>query len=246
MKTQERTKTSGVYKLYDIDKKLIYIGTSSCNLYSRARQSILDKNADYVSVIKTDSDLDASIIEVALIGTYKPKLNKCTASKSRIASTIKIEEPVFEPIINVHNFMDKYSLPSIMETKIFRALSYRITKPNQYNNNAAAMVYESYNGYTVILNKNRVDNIFLDMLNRFSEFRTEKSIVLPFGKICNEIKFDSYAMHYLKIRLENTVDYNTFIPFNEAHEFDLYIINTVPDFNKLKESFEKEGLNVWN
>jgi hypothetical protein len=247
MKTIEKTKVSGVYKLYDINKKLIYIGTSSCNLYKRTRQSILDKNADYVSTLETDSDLDASIIEVVLIGKYKPKMNKCTASKTSMESTLEIVEPAFEQMIDVHTFMDKYSLPSIMETKIHRAISHKIVKENPYNKNPSALIYSNMINKTVVLLKNRVNNIFIDMLGENAKGNIITGIIIPCRRVtCNEVKFKSSAKLYTSSTLIYAMGYEQFIPFVEAYSFDLIIVDEVDDFDLVKEIFEKEGLKVWN
>lgn len=242
-----KQKVSGVYKLYDINKKLIYIGVSSSDLYNRTRKSILDKNADYVSVCETSSDLDASIIEVALIGKYKPIMNKCAASKSIIESTIQIKEPSFSAIVNVNVFMEMHNLPSILHAKIHKALSYKIVQENEYNTNPSALIYSNVLNETVVLIKNRINNIFIDMLNKNSKENLISGIVIPCKNESNHtINFTSYAKLYTSSILMETMDYERFIPFCESYAFDLIIIEHEDDFNLVKEIFQKEGLRIWN
>lgn len=77
---------SGIYKLYDVNKQLIYIG-KSIDLSSRIMVSTKERGAYYFSYIKTKTDADASIIEPYLISIEKPIKN---------VEFITIDKPSFE------------------------------------------------------------------------------------------------------------------------------------------------------
>ena len=219
---------------------------SSNDLYNRARKSILDKDADYVSIYETKTDLDASILEVVLMGKYKPKCNKCKTSKSMYEATIEILEPQFTDVIDVHSFMLKHNLPSIIMTKIHRALSYKIVEKNEYNRTPSAIICKYNNRHLAIISKSRANNIFLDMLQRNSKYRVTTSLELDVDGEKIEFEFEMYAKMYEQEFLVNTVGYNEFIPFNEAFSFDMLIVDDTSDFIDLCLIFEKKGLKIWN
>ncbi len=71
---------SGLYKLYDKDKNLIYIGKSS-NLKSRITSSCRYRlQAKYVSIMLIDDLNSIDLFKYKLINKYKPIFNKDTKS----------------------------------------------------------------------------------------------------------------------------------------------------------------------
>ncbi len=71
-------KQTGVYMLYDDDRNLLYIGTSSQLPFRASRQCLtnMTKGAKYVSFIFTDDEKQAMEAETNLIRKYKPIINK--------------------------------------------------------------------------------------------------------------------------------------------------------------------------
>tara|TARA_R110000796_G_scaffold241357_1_gene362916 strand:- start:301 stop:666 length:366 start_codon:yes stop_codon:yes gene_type:complete len=67
--------TCGVYKLYNHNCDLIYIGKSD-KLKGRILKSSSDKDALYFSFIITPTLSDMHLLEVYLISTLKPEMNK--------------------------------------------------------------------------------------------------------------------------------------------------------------------------
>lgn len=66
---------SGIYKLYDKNKELIYLGKSH-NLSKRIKTSSKKKKAEYFSYTIIDNKADTNIYEMYYIAKIKPKLNK--------------------------------------------------------------------------------------------------------------------------------------------------------------------------
>ena len=87
-------KGSGIYYLYDDNRKLIYIGKSN-NLLERVISSANIKSKSYFarcSFIENMSDMD--IYEIYLISIYKPILNKDCIRND--ITTISIKEPTID------------------------------------------------------------------------------------------------------------------------------------------------------
>lgn len=76
----------GIYKLYDIDKNLLYIG-KSVNLSSRLLGSSMERKAYFYSYAKVNSKSDLNIYEYYYISVYKPPLNV---------------EGVYDDVLSVH------------------------------------------------------------------------------------------------------------------------------------------------
>jgi len=66
---------SGIYKLYDKNKELIYLGKSH-NLSKRIKTSSRKKKAEYFSYTIIENKADTNIYEMYYIAKIKPKLNK--------------------------------------------------------------------------------------------------------------------------------------------------------------------------
>lgn len=66
---------TGLYKLYNEKKELIYLGKSTTSLGSRLISSVRERNAEYISYCEIDNIADLNIYEVYLIGKLKPLLN---------------------------------------------------------------------------------------------------------------------------------------------------------------------------
>lgn len=65
----------GVYKLFNKNQELIYIG-KSYTLWSRVLSSARKHNAEYLSFILTETRQDTDIIEASLIKFHKPPNNR--------------------------------------------------------------------------------------------------------------------------------------------------------------------------
>jgi hypothetical protein len=65
---------SGVYKLYDINKSLLYIG-KSYTLSNRITSSIKEQHAFYCKVMETKTQSDANLLEIFYISEEKPPNN---------------------------------------------------------------------------------------------------------------------------------------------------------------------------
>lgn len=78
----------GLYFLYDINKKLIYIGKSK-NLSERIPTSVKERGAHYLKYKITKTLTDAHILELYYIAKLKPILNK--DSKENDDTTLHIE-----------------------------------------------------------------------------------------------------------------------------------------------------------
>ena len=85
----------GVYKLYDSDRYLIYIGKSKC-LKTRLPQSIKERGAYYFSFAITESDADAFMYEQY----YMSKIQKpiCNEEYPEQESTLTLPELFFTTI----------------------------------------------------------------------------------------------------------------------------------------------------
>ncbi|WP_459883471.1 GIY-YIG nuclease family protein [Clostridium novyi] len=86
---------SGLYKLYDEEKNLIYIG-KSYDLGNRILSSINERKASYYDYCVINNKVDTDIYEIYYISKYKPVLNK--VSKNDDKCTIKLEELKFSDI----------------------------------------------------------------------------------------------------------------------------------------------------
>lgn len=86
-----------VYKLYDKNHQLLYIG-QSCNIKERLNSHKQDKNFTHVEVSHCDEDVVDSL-ENYLILKHKPPLNKTV--NLILASKYEGEDPIFEPLGNV-------------------------------------------------------------------------------------------------------------------------------------------------
>lgn len=71
---------SGIYKLYDKNKDLIYLGKSH-NLSKRIKTSSKKKKAEYFSYTIIENKADTNIYEMYYIAKIKPKLNKADKVK---------------------------------------------------------------------------------------------------------------------------------------------------------------------
>ena len=76
----------GIYKLYDVDKNLLYIG-KSVNLSSRLLGSSMERKAYFYSYAEVNSKSDLNIYEYYYISMCKPPLNV---------------EGVYDDVLSVH------------------------------------------------------------------------------------------------------------------------------------------------
>lgn len=65
----------GVYKLFDKDQELIYIGRSY-TLWSRVLSSARKHNAEYLNYVLTENRQETDIVEASLIKFHKPRNNR--------------------------------------------------------------------------------------------------------------------------------------------------------------------------
>jgi len=99
-KIEEIKNKKGLYKLFDENKELIYIGKSTV-LHQRLPTSIRDKRASYFSYIIFDNEADISILELYLISTLKPKFN--SDFKTEDLPSFKLETPKESKLIKIDN-----------------------------------------------------------------------------------------------------------------------------------------------
>lgn len=88
----------GIYKLFDEDKNLIYIG-KSYNLAQRIPSSICERKTSYFSYTILNNKVDTDIYEIYYIAKYKPLLNG--TSKNEDFPTIKLKELEFSDVIYI-------------------------------------------------------------------------------------------------------------------------------------------------
>lgn len=77
----------GVYKLYDKNKNVIYVG-SSVNLVDRLCGSMKEKKAFYFSIVSPNTIADTYVMEYYLINKFKPHLNKTGLSDDNLSFDI--------------------------------------------------------------------------------------------------------------------------------------------------------------
>lgn len=97
---KESEKKNGLYRFFDKEKNLIYIG-KSYDLSSRIKTSLKDKNASYISVLYTKNQSDANILEMFLIAKHKPILNKESNSLD-LPSVAVSHKYKFTPLIKIY------------------------------------------------------------------------------------------------------------------------------------------------
>lgn len=90
---------SGVYKLYDKNKDLIYIG-KSYTLGKRIPASIKERNAFYVRIMLTDTQADANLLELLFISEEKPSMNDAGLTFDKLTITVS-HKYHFSKILNV-------------------------------------------------------------------------------------------------------------------------------------------------
>jgi hypothetical protein len=66
---------SGIYRLYDGNKRMVYVG-KSYDLGNRILNSAKERKASYYSYSLVDNKADADLYEIYYISTEKPLLNK--------------------------------------------------------------------------------------------------------------------------------------------------------------------------
>lgn len=88
----EISNKSGVYFLYNNEKKLIYIGRS-VDLCNRIPSSCSERNASFFKYLITNNAADAFILEPYFISLLKPPLNKEMTTCDFPTIKIEIEEP---------------------------------------------------------------------------------------------------------------------------------------------------------
>ena len=67
---------SGIYKLFDKDKNLIYVGKSTSSLYERIIGSSNERQAEYCKCCEIKSKAETCIYELYYINMLMPPLNK--------------------------------------------------------------------------------------------------------------------------------------------------------------------------
>lgn len=88
----------GVYFLYDENRNLIYIGKSIC-LGSRIKSSGMERTAEFVSCIKTNTVSDMHVLEPYLISKMHPKLN--AEFKTNDLPSFDIPVPVQSDLVKI-------------------------------------------------------------------------------------------------------------------------------------------------
>lgn len=91
---------SGVYKLYDIDKNLLYIG-KSYTLSNRLTASIKEQRAYYCRAMVTNTQSDANLLEVFYISEEKPPNNDAGFTFDKLTIDIK-HKYKFSPLIKIY------------------------------------------------------------------------------------------------------------------------------------------------
>jgi hypothetical protein len=128
----------GIYKLFDKDKNLIYIGKSyslKYRVYISSRYQLL---ADYVSIMILENKLDIDLFELKLIDKYNPIFNKFLTYNNYLLNNFKstlIEE----------NFSKLYSI-DIEQIEIhpqFKLIKDPITKLINKNINTEQRIFKS-------------------------------------------------------------------------------------------------------
>lgn len=90
---------SGVYKLYDKNQKLIYIG-KSYNLSNRLMSSIDERKANYCTYSIIDNKANTDLYEVYYINKLNPILNTDCNSGNEL--TITLPEIEFAPLTKIY------------------------------------------------------------------------------------------------------------------------------------------------
>jgi len=90
----------GVYKLYDIDKKLLYIG-KSYTLSNRLTASIKEQHAFYCKTMITDTQSDANLLEIYYISEEKPINNDAGFTFDKLSVLVK-HKYKFSPILRIY------------------------------------------------------------------------------------------------------------------------------------------------
>ena len=89
----------GIYKLFNNNKEIIYIGKSK-NLFRRIKKHLKTINCiTYISYAITENINQASIYEPYYIEKFKPKLNKEYKTKNKL--TVELPELEFSEIIKI-------------------------------------------------------------------------------------------------------------------------------------------------
>lgn len=92
---------SRVYFLYDVDKKLIYIG-KSYSLWKRIITSAKTHGAIYCSYIVINNKVDTDIYEIYYISKFKPSEN--VTSKNKDVATITLPKIKQSKLIQIYEF----------------------------------------------------------------------------------------------------------------------------------------------
>jgi len=92
---------SGVYKLYDKNKSLIYVG-KSFTLGKRIIESVTQRNAYFYDYCIINNKCDTEMYEIYYIGILKPILNK--ESNNEDMPSIQLPDIQFTEIRSVYNF----------------------------------------------------------------------------------------------------------------------------------------------
>ncbi len=131
-KLKKLPKTPGVYKFLDVQKNILYVGKAT-SLRDRVRQYFsgqdtrgeriekLVAESDDVSVIKTDSVLEALLLEAELIKQYQPKYN-IEGKDDKSFSYFIITHEEFPRVLIMHKTdfdKEKYQTPIYKKGKIF-------------------------------------------------------------------------------------------------------------------------------
>ena len=87
----------GLYKLYDVNRNLIYIGKSK-RLEDRVPNQINKYKADAFSIVEIENEADLSILETYLISKENPRFNREFKTKDIPSCELKVpkESQVFE------------------------------------------------------------------------------------------------------------------------------------------------------
>jgi len=104
----------GVYKLFDKNKKLVYVG-KSINLGNRLHGSLKERKCLFFSYALVENKSDVGIYEAYYISKYKPEFN--TDGKYDDALSVKLPELKFSEILDLRDFvkMEKYEIDEAMK-----------------------------------------------------------------------------------------------------------------------------------
>lgn len=105
----------GVYKIFDKNKKLVYIG-KSINLGTRLPGSLKEKRCLFFSFALTNSKSDVNLYEAYYISKYKPDLN--VDSKYDDDVSVELPDLEFSDILHLRDFISDKTVVEAIEANL--------------------------------------------------------------------------------------------------------------------------------